>query len=81
MNQFKNDIIHQGIITGRQMGENFVKLVHAEQQKCCFNRNDDESQSEKQVSVIDAIETRRLHMIKRAKYITQQKLATYFKQN
>jgi hypothetical protein len=63
------------------MGENFVKIVRDEQQRHSFNRNDDESQSEKQVSVINAIETRRLHMIKRAKYITQQKLATYFKQN
>jgi hypothetical protein len=77
-NQFKTDIIQQSIIISCQMGENFVKIVRDEQQRHSFNRNDDESQSEKQVSVINAIETRRLHMIKRVKYITQQKLATYF---
>jgi hypothetical protein len=81
MNQFKNDIIQQTIIISCQMGENFVKIVRDEQQIHSFNRNDDESQSDKQVSAINAIETRRLHMIKWAKYITQQKLPTYFKQN
>jgi hypothetical protein len=61
MSQFKNDIVQQSIIISHQMGENFVKTAHSEQQKCSFNRNDGESQSEKQVSVINAIETRRLH--------------------
>jgi hypothetical protein len=54
MNQFKNDIV---IITSRKMGENVVKILHGAQQKYSVNRNDDESQSEKQVSVINAIET------------------------
>jgi hypothetical protein len=81
VNQFKTDVIQQSIITSRQMSENSVKIVRDEQQKCSFNRNDDESQSGKQLLLINATETRRLHMIKRGKYITQQKLATYFKQN
>jgi hypothetical protein len=81
MNQFKNHIIQQNIFISREMSENSVKIVHDEQQKCSFNRNDDESQSEKQLLVINAIEIRRLHMIKQGEYITQQKLATDFKQN
>jgi hypothetical protein len=72
MSQFKHDLIHQSIITGRSMGESFVKIVRDKQQKYSFNRNDDESPSQKQVSAIKAIETRRLRMIKRAEYITKK---------
>jgi hypothetical protein len=60
MKQFKNDIIRPSTITSRLMGKNFAKLVHTEQQKRCFNRNNDESQPEQQVSVINAIETRQV---------------------
>ena len=81
MGQLKHDIVQQSIITGRQMAEGFVKIVLDEKEKYYFKESDDESQSEMQLAGFNAIETRRLHMIQRAKCITVQKLATYFKQN
>jgi len=81
MNQMKHDLIHQSILAGRETIATYMKTILAEKQKCSFNKNINDSWSDIQVAVINAIETRRLHMIERAKYITQQKLATYFKYN
>ncbi len=77
--QLKNEIIRRTIITGRGMAENHYNAVVLEQKKYFVKCNVDESKSEWQVAVINAIESRRLHMIERAAYITQFKLATNFK--
>ncbi|CAF1459241.1 unnamed protein product [Adineta steineri] len=72
MNQLKHDIIQQSIITAANMSKNYFDIT--------LNKNYDESQSsENHNAVIHAMETRRLYMIKRAEYLLQYKLASYFK--
>ena len=79
MQRLKDEIIRRTIITGRGMAENHYNAVVLEQKKYFVKRNVSESKSEWQVAVINAIESRRLHMIERAAYITRFKLATHFK--
>jgi hypothetical protein len=81
MKQLKHDIIYQSITTGRKIIESFGKVVLDEKQKYSFNENGDVSPQENQTAVINAIEIRRLHMIKRVKYMTEQKLVVYFNDN
>ena len=81
MDQLKQDIIHHSIITGHQMIENFKKIILDEKQKCLFHKSQDESPSDMQRAIVNAIETRQLHMIKRAKYMTIQKLASLSQKN
>ncbi|CAF0889508.1 unnamed protein product [Rotaria sordida] len=81
MNQLKHDIIHQSVITDHQMVQKFIEIVCDEKQKYSFNQKGDESPSQIQVIVTQAVENRRLHMIQHASYITQYKFATYFKNN
>jgi hypothetical protein len=81
MKQLKDEIIRRTIIAGRGMAQNHYNTVLLEQKKYFIKHNVDESTFEWQVAVINAIESRRLHMIERAAYITQFKLATYFKNN
>ncbi|CAF1306853.1 unnamed protein product [Adineta steineri] len=72
MNQLKHDIIQQSIITATNMSKNYLDMS--------LNRNYEESQTtEIQNAVLKAMETRRLHMMKRAQYLLQYKLASYFK--
>jgi hypothetical protein len=79
MDQLKHNIIHQSIITTREITENFVKTVLHEEPKCFSNKKNNQFKPEKQIAINNAIEIRRLRMIQRAKYITQYKLAKYFK--
>jgi hypothetical protein len=67
--------------SGHQMTENFMKIVLDEKQKYSINEDNDRLPSENQIVVINAIETRRLHMIKRAKYMNKRQLALYFNDN
>jgi hypothetical protein len=59
--------------------EKFRQMILIEKDKYFVTCNVDEATSEWQVAVINAIECRLLHMIERASYITQFKLATNFK--
>jgi hypothetical protein len=77
--QFKQDILNQNVQSGRTMIENFMKTIHDEQKKFFFKRTADEHRSNMEVAMLNAIETRRSHMIERAKYVTKQKLITSFK--
>jgi hypothetical protein len=77
--QFKQDILNQNVQSGRAMIETFTKTVHNEQKKFFFKRNADEHRSNMEVAMVNAIETRRSHMIERGKYVTKQKLLTSFK--
>ena len=79
MKQLKSDIIGRCINTGRGVEEKFRQMVLLEKEKYFVKRGVDDSTSEWQFAVIDSIESRRLHMIERASYITQFKLATNFK--
>ncbi|CAF0722754.1 unnamed protein product [Didymodactylos carnosus] len=67
MKQLKKDIIHQCIITGRGMAHRYHNDVLHEQKKKYFVKcGVDESTAEWQLEVIQAIETRRLHMLERS---------------
>jgi hypothetical protein len=77
--QFKQDIINQSVQSGRAMIETFMETVHDEQKKFFFKKNADEHRSNMEVAMVNAIETRRSHMIERGKYVTKQKLITCFK--
>jgi hypothetical protein len=72
-------IINQSVHTSRAMIETFTKTVHDEQKKFFFKKNTDEHRSNMKIAMVNAIETRRLHMIERGKYVTKQKLITSFK--
>jgi hypothetical protein len=72
-------IINQSVQSGRAMIETFMKAVHDEQKKFFFKRTADENRSNMEVAMVNAIETRRSHMIERGKYVTKQKLITSFK--
>ena len=76
MEQLKHDIIHQSIITGRQMNESFMKTIGNKKQKYSFNSNDNND-----TIVINAIERRRLHIIKRMEYVINYKLTNGFNIN
>jgi hypothetical protein len=81
MKQLKDDVIHQSILTGLTMVENYRRTVMIETKKYFVKSDVDASTKEWQLTVINAIESRRLHMIERAVYITQYKLGTDFNHN
>ena len=74
----KQGIVHQAVITSRRLAENLNAVVQLEQNKFSSKNRYMESTSEWQEVVFDAIETRRVHQIKRAKFLLQHKLATAF---
>jgi hypothetical protein len=78
LGQYKHDVIQQSVITGRKISDSLAKIVLDEKQKYCRSENDAKAQSEWWVAVINAMETRRLHMIERAEYMTKHKLASFF---
>jgi hypothetical protein len=75
----KKHIIHQGIETTRAMIEPIIQFINDKQDKFFFEKNTDEHISKIEHDMVNAIETRRLHMIERGKYIVEQKLSTSFK--
>jgi len=79
LNQLKQDIIHQGIQTSQAMVETYTKTIYDEQENFFHKQNADQHTSKIENGIVNAIETRRLHMIERGKYITEQKLGTCFK--
>jgi hypothetical protein len=79
MKQLKDEVIHQSILSGLGMIESFRRIVVIEKEKYFVKSDVDASTSEWQLAVINAIESRRIHMIERAVFITQYKLATDFK--
>jgi len=79
INQLKEDIVHQSVDTRRAMVELFTKIVHDEQNKFFFKKNANEHRSNMEVTILNAIEIRRSHMIERGKYVTKQNLITFFK--
>ena len=81
MKQLKKNIIHRCIMAGHGMADSYHNDVLHEQKKYFVKRGVDQSTAEWQLEVIQAIETRRLHMLERAACVTQIKLATTFKNN
>ena len=81
MKQLKKDIIHRCIVTGRGMVDHYHHGVLLAQEKYFVKRRVDESKAEWQLKMIQAIETRRLHMLERSTCVIQLKLATTFKNN
>ena len=81
MRKLKNDIIHQSIIAGIAMVENFHRTVAIEKGTYCVKSDVDTPTSVCQLALINANESRRIHMIERAVYTTQYKLVTNFKNN
>ena len=77
--QFKQDIINQSIQTDRTKIEAFTKAVHDKQKKFFIKKNADEDRYNKDLALLNIVETRRSHMIERGKYETKQKLITSFK--
>ncbi|CAF1532884.1 unnamed protein product [Adineta steineri] len=81
VNQLKHDIINQSIITAHQMPENSTHIILDKTHRLLTNKHDDQHSYEIQITVINAIENRRLHMIKRGNYMLEEKLATYLKKS
>ena len=81
MKQLKKDLIHRCIMVGHGMADSYHHDVLHEQEKYFVKRGVDESKLEWQLKVIQAIETRRLHMLERSTCVIQLKLATTFKNN
>ena len=61
------------------MIETYTKMIYDEQKNFFLKQNADAHTSEIENGIVNAIETRRLHMIERGKYITEQKLQTCFR--
>ena len=80
LSQLKRDIIQQSIESGRAMIVDYATTIHSEKQNFFVKTNADEHTRRMRIAVLDAIELRRLHMVKRANYLTQQKLLSHFKQ-
>jgi len=74
----KRDIICQAILTRRTMADNLNTMIQMEQHKFTSKNRFIESTFDWRKMVLDAIEIRRLHMIKRANFITKHKLRTCF---
>ena len=74
----KRDIIHQAISTSYGMAQKLNKMIQLEKNKYTLKNRLLESTSEWQHMVLNAIELRRLHIIKRANFIIKHKLATCF---
>ncbi|CAF4277443.1 unnamed protein product, partial [Adineta steineri] len=81
MNQLKHNIINQSIITAREMAENSAQIILDETQKLLSLKHDDQHSHELHITVVNAIEDRRFHMMQRGNYMIQEKLATYLRQN
>ena len=79
--QLKKDIIHRCILTGCGMVHRCQGDVLLEQEKYFVKPEVDGSTSKWPLEVIKAIESRRLHMLERAKCGIQLRLATAFKDN
>ena len=73
----KNDIIQQAIITSRKLANNLNKDIQTDQRKFSVKNRFIESTWEWQRMVLNAIETRRNHMIKRANFLLKHTLATH----
>lgn len=58
------------------MIESFTKAVHHEQKKFFIKKNADEYRSNREVAMLNTVESRRKHMIEREKYVIKQKLTT-----
>ena len=78
MKQWKKNIIHRCIMVGHGIADSYHNDVLLAQEKYFVKRGVDESKAEWQLKVIQAIETRRLHMLERSTCVIQLKLATTF---
>ena len=74
----KQGIVHQAVNTSRRLAEDLNAVVQFEQNKFLSKNRYMESTSEWQEIVFDAIETRQVNQIKRAKFLLQHKLAPSF---
>ncbi|CAF1306689.1 unnamed protein product [Adineta steineri] len=81
MNQLKHNIINQSIITAREMAETSAQIILDETQRLLSFKHDDQHLHEVHITVVNAIEDRRYHMMQRGNYMIQEKLATYLRQN
>ncbi|CAF4168158.1 unnamed protein product [Adineta steineri] len=81
MNQLKHNIINQSIITAREMAENSAQIILDQMQKLLSFKHDDQHSHEVHITVVNAIEDRRYHMMQRGNYMIKEKLATYLRHN
>ncbi|CAF1479408.1 unnamed protein product [Adineta steineri] len=81
MNQLKHNIINQSIITAREMAENSAQIILDQMQNLLSVKHDDQHLHEVHITVVNAIEDRRFHMMQRGNYMIKEKLATYLRQN
>ncbi|CAF4171564.1 unnamed protein product, partial [Adineta steineri] len=81
MNQSKHNIINQSIITAREMAENSAQIILDETQKLLSFKHDDQHSHEVHMTVVNAIEDRRFHMMQCGNHMIKEKLAIYLRQN
>lgn len=74
LQNLKNDIIHQAIVTSRKLAHELNKDIQTEERKFSVKNRYIESTSEWQQMVLNIIELRRNYMIDRANYIMKHTL-------
>lgn len=80
--RLKDDVISQCSTIEDKLLHTYDEAILDEQQKCSVgSKTVNDSIDESHLKVINAIEAYRLHMIERAKCMTQHKLATYCHSN
>lgn len=80
VNELKQDMIYQQIESYYRMIENYAASIHMEKQKLFRKRSGVDHKIQKmKFAITNAIETRRLHLLKRANYIIEHKKRSNFR--
>ncbi|CAF1349805.1 unnamed protein product [Adineta steineri] len=74
LQDLKHDIIQQAVFTSRQMANDLTKIIEKEKKKFTLQNRFIQSTAQWQKLVLDAIDKRRQHMIKRVNFIIKHKL-------
>ncbi|CAF1495660.1 unnamed protein product [Adineta steineri] len=77
LQDLKYDIIQQAVLTGRRMADDLTTIIEKEKKKFTLQNRFIQSTAPWQRLVLDAIDIRRQHMIKRASFINNHKLAIF----
>lgn len=78
LQEFKNDLVHQCLISGHQTIQNLYSVLLNEKNKYSGLYASIEFTPELQLAMVQAIDNRRLHMIAHAHYSIQFKLTAHF---
>ncbi|CAF4115356.1 unnamed protein product [Adineta steineri] len=74
LQDLKHDIIQQAVFTSRQMANDLTKIIEKEKKKFTLQNRFIQSTAQWQKLVLDTIDKRQQHMIKRVNFIIKHKL-------